>query len=201
MSFFSRICGLVVAAGLMWAGFLLLPSALAAETGDQRDTMGADPVYRAVLLADLSLVSTENNRKCLSPHDDMVLMVLRGSKIAASQHYCSSYASGWVRIFRDGLDNRFLVIAYGEGRGTNATTGKLKFYQISNGLIDLGDVTTYSGTGPFGLWRYEFEIGPVLEGGLRVAMQLKIEGAKPECCVPSERSKTVYFKPTDQAAR
>src|SRR6266568_7081240 len=64
--------------------------------------------------------------------EDNLKIVLRdGNKILAEQFFCSSYGLADATIEKDAKGHYFLLLRYGEGRGTNARSEFLNVYKVS----------------------------------------------------------------------
>ena len=93
----------------------------------------------------------------------------------------------------DAKGNIFLLLRYGEGRGTNARSEFLSVYKVSPKMIEYLRVPISAPAGFLSKWFYEYRLSKPTSGGLELALRLKVEGEGADW-IPSERHRTITVK-------
>lgn len=126
--------------------------------------------------------------------DDNLRMVIRDGKNMVHQlDFCSSYGRADAKIENDAKGNQYVILRYGEGRGTNARNEYLRIYRIGKKLFEFIRIPLSGPAGPASRWEYSCKLEKPEAGGLRFKLQLKLEGERPEN-IPSEKIRVISIK-------
>ena len=123
-----------------------------------------------------SLPSGEGPRDCFAG-DAMRLRVLSGTDEVVVQDYCSAYGRGDARLLTDNRSRSYVLLTYGEGHGTRATTDYLQVYELIDGeLHDRGRLVKTEPIGIHANLTYDFSVNTIASGGLVVVGRSRIDG-------------------------
>jgi hypothetical protein len=125
--------------------------------------------------------------------DRMKLVVAQDGAALDSFEFCSSYGKASVTVETDRSGRAFVLLRYGEGRGTNARSEYIMIFAASTPLIELARLPVSAPAGPFSQWHYDVTVQPRRSHGLRITMTLRVDGrveGKDREFIPSEKSRT-----------
>ena len=123
--------------------------------------------------------SEEENPEDCRNHEKMRLTVLDGTREVATRTYCSAYNLGEARVVTDATGKSYVLLQYGQGHGTRATTMYLTIYEFRNFLDERARVPIQEPVGVEADIVYEYAIatpaggGIVLDGSWQVRGQLR----------------------------
>jgi hypothetical protein len=127
---------------------------------------------------------------CQFEDDSMTLIVNEDGKELARHYFCSSYGKASARIIQDASGESFVLLTYGEGRGTNATTEYLAVYPVAKDLVEYARIPVSAGAGPLSRWHYDSRVEKPERGGIRLVLTLRVEGGD-ATWLPSERTRVI----------
>ena len=126
--------------------------------------------------------------------DDNLRMLIRDGKNLVHQlDFCSSYGRADAKIENDAKGNQYVILRYGEGRGTNARHEYLRVYKIGRKLFEFIRIPLSGPAGPTSRWEYSCKLDKPKNGGLIFKMRLNLEGENLEN-IPSEKLRTISIK-------
>ncbi len=124
--------------------------------------------------------------------DNLRMMIRDGRNVVHQLDFCSSYGRADARIENDAKGNQYVILRYGEGRGTNARSEYLKIYRISKELFEFIRIPLSGPAGPTSRWSYDYDLERPKGGGLTFKMHLQLEGARP-AHFPSDKTRTFHI--------
>ncbi len=126
------------------------------------------------------------------PDDDLRLTIKRGKEVIEDT-FCSSYGKADAFVVTDRKGGDFLLLRFGEGRGTNAVSEYLSVFRISKKLVEYARIPISSAAGFTSRWEYDYKIEKPYDGGLKIILDLDIIGADAEW-YPNEKQRIVQIK-------
>jgi len=152
----------------------------------------------------LSLGDQEKEWCNSSPEDSMVLTIIDGQKPPITLRVCSSYGDAKAKAFTDKKGRNYVLLEYGENRGTNARNDYLRVYRLDNDhLFKIMDIQLSWWTAPLNRFFYHYDVTTGHTAGLEINLRETgyksgpdvPEAPDPECCIPSERTRTIWIDP------
>jgi hypothetical protein len=126
------------------------------------------------------------------PEDNLKLLVQDGKAVLAELPFCSSYGKASALIEQDALGANFVLLRYGQGRGTNATSEYLAVYRLGHNLIEYARIPISAPASGFSRWEYKYTVSKPPAGGLIFHLVLET-GPKAEW-YPAERQRTIEIR-------
>jgi hypothetical protein len=108
--------------------------------------------------------------------EDSQRMVLKDGEVVAEFPFCSSYGKADVSLEQDVIGTHYLLLSYGEGRGSNVREDYLKIFKFSQKLIELKNFKLSAPSGFVSRWTYDYKISKPTSGGLQFLLTLSKEG-------------------------
>jgi hypothetical protein len=119
--------------------------------------------------------------------DELRLIVsVQGAQVV-KRDFCSSYGHASARAVTDKAGQIFILLEYGEGRGTNAVTNYLELLRLHPDFLEVLRVPLAWGTGPTQRFAYSYSLEFPAAGGMRIHLKGQMQGTPDpgfECCVP-----------------
>lgn len=130
--------------------------------------------------------------------DSLVLRIKDGTE-EITYEFCSSYGKASAEIIKDALSSNFIVLKFGEGRGTNAVSEYLTVYRIHNkplGFDEYVRIPVSAGAVPAWRWYYDYNITRPDSGGIIFSFILRVEGEGPiyNEILPHEKKRAIVIK-------
>ena len=127
-----------------------------------------------------TLVNGHGNLKgpplCKFEDDSMTLVVSDAGTEVTKHYFCSSYGKALARMVTDSRGQTYVLLRYGEGRGTNATEEYLAVFGLTKDLVEYVRTPVSAGAGPTSRWTYDYRIEKPTVGGVRLVLTLRVEG-------------------------
>jgi hypothetical protein len=137
---------------------------------------------------------------CDVTDDEMRVVIKDEAKKLVQYDFCSSYGEASAKLIADTRGREYLLLRYGEGRGTNARSEFLSVFLVQPGIPDLFEymrTPVSAGASPLAYWDYDYKVLTPKEGGLRLEFHLTIdrngESPKEEIYAPSEKYRTIVI--------
>ncbi|MBI1407356.1 MAG: hypothetical protein GC145_14675 [Caulobacter sp.] len=160
-----------------------------------------DGPYPAGKDVDVRIVYTgrpldDTTSKCMTPEDELALVVRRKGREVDRKVYCSSYGRAELSVQKDRLGAHYAILTVGVDRGTSFTKHWMVAYQVKPKLTlrkrELVYFPSPVGTG----WEYDtVRIERPASGGLRYHMKLSLQGEPGEDEHLPPKTKTVVISP------
>jgi hypothetical protein len=122
--------------------------------------------------------------------DALSLIISENGKKVASDEFCSAYGEATATVVEDRAHTTYILVEYGEGRGSNATTKYLKLYRMDKSLSEIVRIPLSWATGPSERFAYNYRVEPTGPKGLRISLNGKSDPGS-NCCVPSRHELTI----------
>ena len=132
-------------------------------------------------------------KECDGFSEDRLILRIKLNGEEITDEFCSSYGKADAQIIRDVRGDNFLILRFGQGRGTNATSEYLSVYRIAKNLIEHVRIPISEGAGQTSRWYYDYKIEKPKHGGLIITLSLRIEGSKAEW-FPKEKKRIIQIK-------
>ena len=127
--------------------------------------------------------------------DKLKVVISEANKILAEKSFCSSYGGAEAFIEKDATGIHFLLLRYGEGRGTNARSEFLSIYKIGRNLVEHVRIPiSEPAAPPGGRWQYEYQILKPSSGGLRISLTLRIYQDRDVEFAPRDKRRTIEVR-------
>ena len=130
-----------------------------------------------------------DTKECGGFSDDSLILKIKKDGKEITHEFCSSYGEAEAKIVQDARDDNLLILKFGLGRGTNARSEYLSVYRVDRNLIEYVRIPVSEGAGPSSRWYYDYKIEKPKQGGLIIALSLRIEGSDAEW-YPKEKNNT-----------
>lgn len=152
----------------------------------------------AIAAPTAKIVSDENGFGCseLDPWKEhrLKIVVSDGNKLLAEKAICSSYGAADVVVEKDAKGIYFLLLQYGEGRGTNARSEFLSIYKLGRNLIEHVRIPISEPASSSGKWYYDYRISKPKSGGLLITLTLRIDGERDAEFAPADKQRTIEVR-------
>ncbi len=130
--------------------------------------------------------------------DRLVLRIKDGAEEITGE-FCSSYGNAGTETIKDALSNNFIILKFGEGRGTNAVSEYISVYKIYKKPLNYGEYVRIPISGPAGparRWYYDYKITKPNDGGIIFSLILRVEGEGPihNEILPNKKKRTIAIK-------
>jgi len=130
--------------------------------------------------APISIISEDYNKYgCPGDYpfteDNLKLVVQDGNVVLAERSFCSSYGKASALIEQDALGAYFVLLRYGQGRGTNARSEYLAVYKLDHNLIEYIRIPISAPASGASRWEYKYKISKPQAGGLLFHLVLEVE--------------------------
>lgn len=132
-------------------------------------------------------------KDCGGFSEDSLILTIKTIKEEIKKEFCSSYGKADAKIVKDAHGERYLVLKFSQGRGTNATADYLLVYRIDKNLIEYARIPISEAAGPKSRWYYDYKIEKPKQGGLIIALTLRIEGTDAEW-FPRAKKRMIQIK-------
>ena len=144
------------------------------------------------------IVSDENGYGCSEldqfKEHRLKIVVNEGNKVLAEKAICSSYGAAEVVVEKDAKGIYFLLLRYGEGRGTNARFEFLSIYKLGRNLIEHVRIPISEPASSSGKWYYDYRVSKPKSGGLLISLTLRIDSERDVEFAPSDKQRTIELK-------
>lgn len=127
---------------------------------------------------------------CQFDDDSMTLVLTEGGKEIARRYFCSSYGKSTADVVTDARGISYVLLRYGEGRGTNATQEYLEVFGIGKDLIEYVRTPVSAGAGALSRWYYDHRIETPKGGGIRLILTRRVDG-EDALWVPAEKTRVI----------
>ena len=118
-------------------------------------------------------------RGCDNRYDAETLVVRRDGRQIVAQDYCSSYGFTSAKVVTDRRNVAYVVLEFGDGRGTGARTEHLAVFRVGNGLAICTRQVIGGAAGVNSGWTYKYDFERPTGGGLRLSLRREIGGDDP----------------------
>jgi hypothetical protein len=132
-------------------------------------------------------------KECGGFSEDSLTLKIKDNEKEITHEFCSSYGKADAKITKDAVGDNFLILKFGQGRGTNATSEYLSVYKIEENLIEYARIPISAGAGSMSRWYYDDKIEKPKQGGLIISLSLRIVGSGAEW-YPKEKKRTIQIK-------
>jgi hypothetical protein len=157
--------------------------------------LAAAPVMGAPIA---KIVSDENGFGCSEldswKEHRLKIVVSDANKLLAEKAICSSYGEAEVVVEKDAKGIYFLLLKYGEGRGTNARSEFLSIYKLGHNLIEHVRIPISEPASSSGKWRYDYRVSKPKSGGLLVSLILRIDSERDVEFAPEDKQRTIEIR-------
>jgi hypothetical protein len=128
--------------------------------------------------------------------DDSLELVIRdGKRQLASYVFCSSYGKSDARVVSDKRGRFYVVLTYGEGRGTNARTEYISVLPIREPIVPIATIPIEGPAGFTSRWRYDYRTETPSGGGLKFVLSLRAIGDRAAVeGTPKEVVREIFIK-------
>lgn len=127
---------------------------------------------------------------CQFEDDSMTLIVTDDGRELTRLYFCSSYGKAGARIVQDTRGESYVLLTYGEGRGTNAVMEYLAVFRLAKDLSEYVRIPVSAGAGPLSRWYYDIRVGIPERGGIRLVLTLRVEG-EDAIWLPTETTRVI----------
>jgi hypothetical protein len=134
-----------------------------------------------------------DTKECGGFSQDSLILKIKTKKEEITEEICSSYGNADAKIIKDAHDDYYLILKFGQGRGTNATSEYISVYKLDRSLIEYVRIPISEGAGTMSRWYYDYKIEKPKQGGLIISLSLRIEGSNAEW-YPKEKKRTIQIK-------
>jgi hypothetical protein len=128
---------------------------------------------------------------CQFEDDSKTLVVNDAGREVARLDFCSSYGHASADVVTDARGRSFVLLRYGEGRGTNAVQEYLAVFGLAKDLVEYARTPISAGAGPVSRWHYKYQVTKPPQGGIRLTLTLHVEGNDSAMWVPREKTRIV----------
>jgi hypothetical protein len=134
-------------------------------------------------------------KECGGFSEDSLILKIKNNSEEITHEFCSSYGKADAQIVKDAIGDKFLILKFGEGRGTNSVSEYISVYRIQDKFMkyEYVRIPISEGAGPVSRWYYEYEITKPNEGGLVITLRLRIEGTG-AIVYPHEKKRVIKIK-------
>lgn len=141
------------------------------------------------------IVTDENGLGCPRSYpfkeDNLKIVVTEENKTLSEKAICSSYGDAFVAVEKDTKGIYFLLVRYGQGRGTNARSEFLSIYKLGHNLIEHVRIPISEPASSTGRWSYDYRISKPTSGGLLVTLTLRVDEQRDEEFAPADKLRTI----------
>ena len=121
-------------------------------------------------------LSKQNTSRSDFAEDHLDLILSENGKITDTQYFYSSYGKADAELVQDSKGTYYVLLRYGEGRGTHARCEYITIFKV---LKKLNQLVTFPLNGPAGMfsdWEYSYALKKPEGGGLEFILKLKVIG-------------------------
>ncbi len=133
---------------------------------------------------------TPNHTGCDFVEDAMLLVIVDGGKELGREDFCAAYGRAKTEVVTDGRGQRYVLVEFGQGRGTNATTTYLSVYRLAINLLEIMRIPLSWSTGPTQRFTYKYTVGSDQLRGLQITLH-GTHAMGSVCCLPPEEVQTI----------
>jgi len=134
-------------------------------------------------------------KECSGFSEDSRILRVKTNGREIIHEFCSSYGKAEAHIIRDSKGDNFLILRFGQGRGTNATSEYLSVYKIEKHLEEYARILVSEPAGRSRCY-YDYKIERPTRGGLIFLLTLRTDGADPEDAerFPTEKERIIHIQ-------
>ena len=133
---------------------------------------------------------------CQFDDDSMTLVLTGDGKEIARQYFCSSYGKSSAQVVTDARGTSYVLLRYGEGRGTNATQEYLEIFGVAKDLVEYVRTPVSAGAGALSRWYYDHRVETPKGGGIKLILTRRVEG-EDATWVPTEKTRVIEVGGSD----
>ncbi len=130
--------------------------------------------------------------------DDMTLIISEGTK-TLEHPFCSSYGKATANVVTDAHGVSYILLDFGEGRGTNAVTEYLDVFPIGKDMVEYAQMPLSEGAGPVSRWNYDYDVIAPPAGGIVLTFNLRVVGDGPVWITLPEKIRSMSIGTTQQS--
>ena len=107
---------------------------------------------------------------CPFADDDQTLLIYDGKNVLSRHRFCTSYGKAEVKVINDAKGTPYVLLRYGQGRGTNAVTEYLSVFRVAKNLVEYVRTPISSAADVSARWEFSYSVSSPPDGGLRIAL-------------------------------
>jgi hypothetical protein len=127
--------------------------------------------------------------------DELTLSVSEHNQHVANKVFCAAYGRAKANVITDKVGQTFILLEYGKGHGSHATTFYLELDRLHPDLLEVLRVPLSWPINPSQMFTYSYVTELPSSGGIRFHLKGRVEGKPfpglPTCCVPHARNLTI----------